>query len=335
MKLPKMKFSREADRWRIIKSALGGLNWVRKENYHRLTIPQVLTFGSRLAFRNFKFIPLFWLTNFALALVLTLPVFSLLQDSLAYSNLSDALYREFDNIWLIQFMVLNEKYMTVVPYTIFSIAGVYIIIQLFYTGGVLSVFINPPKNHHVDFFFGGVKYFYRFLKIAVIAFMMYILGLVLNEFFNLLIKSSFAYSSMAWLEFTLTLIRYLLFLLLIGIVSIISDYAKVVAVINDNNHAFRSIGIALLFIRKNFLRTLSVFLILFGLLAIGAVIYNLVDGLIPRSPVYLILLTFIIQQFLIIYRVIIRMYVYSSEVVLYQDLAAELTDYEVEEIPKS
>ncbi|MHC1736672.1 MAG: hypothetical protein AB9882_01525 [Ignavibacteriaceae bacterium] len=321
-------------RFRIIKSALGGLNWVKKEDPGRLTIPQVITYGSRLAFRNLKFIPLIWFTNFAFAFALTLPVFSLFQESLAWSRMSDLIYREFDYIWLIQFLIHNERYLSVVPYTIFSVAGIYIIIQLFYGGGLLSVFINPSKNHHVDFFFGGVRHFYRFLKIAFIAFILYIIALLISDALSYLIKAIFAYSSLTWLEFILTLLRYLLFLLLIGVVSIISDYAKVVAVVTDTSSALRSILGAFRFIHKNFWRALSVFLILFLFLIIGVVVYNLVDGLIPRSPVWLILLTFIIQQLLIIYRTIIRLYVYSTEVVLFQDIIAELSDFEMEEIPK-
>jgi len=172
------------------------------------------------------------------------------------------------------------------------------------------------------------------MKIAVVVFILYGVALFINEGLSILIKRVFAYSSLTWLEFVVTLLRYLLFLLIIGVVSIISDYAKVVSVVTDSEAGFRSISKAMLFIRKNFGRTLVVFLILFLFLVIGAVVYNLVDGLIPRSPVYLILLTFIIQQFLIIYRIIIRMYVYSTEVVLYQDLAAELSEYEVEEVTK-
>ena len=57
--------------------------------------------------------------------------------------------------------------------------------------------------------------------------------------------------------------------------------------------------------------------------AIGAVIYNIVSGTIPKAPFYFLILSFILQQTLIIFRLLIRMLFFASEVNVYKDLSAE------------
>ena len=61
-------------------------------------------------------------------------------------------------------------------------------------------------------------------------------------------------------------------------------------------------------------------------------LYNIVDSYIPKYPYYYMVLTFIIQQLLIIFRLLIRMLFYSTEVYLYIELSAELVTSNVEEI---
>ncbi len=292
----------------------------------------IIVKAARLVYPNFKFVILLWLTNFAFAVALSLPIYSLLQDNLGRSVLGDRLYLQFDFLWLIQFEKIYEKSLSVVPFTLFSVAGIYIFIQLFYLGGLLSVFTNTKKNHMVDFFYGGVKYFYRFVKIGIISFILYFLALNVDSLLNYFIKESFSNYPSSYYEFLLQFIRYLLFLLWLGIISIISDYSKITTVVKDQDKIYKSIIYAILFIKDNFSKVLALFLILFIFLVVGGIIYNLSEGYIPRTPFYFIILTFILQQFLIIFRVLIRMLVYSSEVNLYTELSAEVIYSKAEEI---
>ncbi|HPI37439.1 MAG TPA: hypothetical protein PK397_05800 [Ignavibacteriaceae bacterium] len=298
----------------------------------RLTLKQIIVLASRGVYKNKKFVILFWLTNFLFSVALTLPIFAMLQDSLSNSTLSSKIYWGFDTLWFIQFLSIYEKSLSVVPYTIYSVIGIYIIIQLFYLGGLLSVLINSQKNHFVDFFFGAVKYFSRFIKIAFFTFIFYFIALGINIVLDYMVRVFFLDSGSTLWEFVIQLIRYLFFLLLIGVVSIISDYSKIALALNDSTKTLKTIFRTILFIKENFGRVITVFLILFCFLAIGGIVYNLVDGLVPRSPIYWIVLNFIIQQLLIIFRVVIRMLVYSAGVVLYNDLSAEIIYSKAEEI---
>ena len=58
--------------------------------------------------------------------------------------------------------------------------------------------------------------------------------------------------------------------------------------------------------------------------ALGAVIYNLMIIYVPRAPYYFLILTFILQQLLIIFRLSITMFFYATEVFLFKDQDAEV-----------
>jgi hypothetical protein len=88
---------------------------------------------------------------------------------------------------------------------------------------------------------------------------------------------------------------------------------------------------ALKFLKKNFFRVLILFLIVASFVAIGGIIYNVVENFVPKTPVYMLIITFIIQQMLIILRFLIRMIFYSTEIIIFNDLQAEVVSPVVEE----
>jgi len=146
------------------------------------------------------------------------------------------------------------------------------------------------------------------------------------------IKQIFLEQENAVVEFIVQIVRYLFFLFLVSIVNIISDYTKVVILVVDSTKLFRSLYKSFQFIKKNFVKVVTVYFIMLVFVAIGATIYNLVDSFLPKKPVYFLLLTFLIQQLLIIFRALIRMYFYSTELLIYTDGEAEIVSPHFEEI---
>lgn len=297
-----------------------------------LSIKEILVNGSRMVFAHRKFLLLFWITNIVFAFVLSLPLFSVLQQGLAHSLINSNLSLGFDYTWYVQFRHIYRNSLDAIPILLYAFAGVYILVQLLYLGGLLSVFTNPKKNHVVDFFYGSVKYFIRFLKIAVFTFGLYFVVISLNVLIDFGIKQIFLEQENAVVEFIVQIVRYLFFLFLVSIVNIISDYTKVVILVVDSTKLFRSLYKSFQFIKKNFVKVVTVYFIMLVFVAIGATIYNLVDSFLPKKPVYFLLLTFLIQQLLIIFRALIRMYFYSTELLIYTDGEAEIVSPHFEEI---
>jgi hypothetical protein len=296
-----------------------------------MNIKNVISVGFRNAIANVKFLILLWMTNTIMSLVIVIPIYALLIDNLQHSLVSGKLAMQFDLIWYMQFMSLYKSTIRHLPLLLYGIVGMYIIVQTFYSGGLISIFNNPQKNHISDFFYGGVKYWYRFVKVLSVTLLFVVFAFMINNLLGDLIEWIFRERDYQLVEFILRSLRYLLLIFLIGIVLLISDYSKVVIGISDNTKIFRSIFEAIYFIKDNFFVVFVVFLIVSVMGAVGAIVYNIIDIFVPTEPFAFLFLTFILQQFLIIFRLLIRMLFVTTEVNLFKDISAKVIEAEVKE----
>ena len=297
-----------------------------------LQLKDIFRQAFRLVQRNRKFLWLYWGANLAFGIVLSLPIYYLLTDNLIHSSISDSLSYGFDYIWFLQFRNIYKTNIGEIPYMIYGIAGIYVLIQTFFLGGLISVYSNTKKNHYVDFFFGGVKYWYRFTKVLLLSLIFYVLAFELNDITGQLLTYLFANQEKIIFEFILRASRYLFLIFLIGMVTVAGDYMKVSLGTNDNGRIFPGIYPIMVFLKANFSRVFTVFFLIAIIGALGAIFYNLLNDLLPKSHYLYLLLTFILQQFLIIFRLSIKMLFTASEVILYKDINAQVIPAQVEEV---
>lgn len=287
-------------------------------------IREILRESWRLVLKNWFYIFLLWGTNIVLSLVLTIPIFSMLRDNLSHSLFSSKLAIQVDYFWLIQFQNSYNNMFNKLPILFFSIVGINLLIQKLYQGGLIAVLSNPKKNHISDFFYSGVKFWYRFVKVTLLAILILTIILLIDS----KLDSGIEYLTKAFnsvvLDLILRSIRYLILLFLIGVISIISEYAQIFLAIKDSQKigdAFKNI---FKLMRKRFWVVFATYLIVSIIGALGAIVYNIVAIYIPRSPFYFLILTFILQQMLIIFRLSITILLYATEVYIFKDFDAEI-----------
>lgn len=282
---------------------------------------QTIQQGIKLLFKNNKFIWLFWGANILFGVILSLPIYYILEDNLIHSVYSQKLSFGFDYTWYLQFMQLYKTTIGEIPYMIYGTVGVYILIQVFFVGGLISVFNIPGKNHYVDFFYGGVRYWYRFTKIMLISLIFYAIAFLINDYLGLLVKMLFS-DSARMTDFILRGSRYILLIFLIGLVSIISDYTKVAIAVRDSEGVWTEIINVIKFLVKNFYQVFLIYFLVACVGAAGALIYNFTDSFLPKTTYAYFGLAFILQQLLIIFRLFVKMLFVSTEVTIYKDLNA-------------
>ncbi len=295
-------------------------------------IKNVFTKATRLTYKNIHFLLLFWVTNFALAFALSMPLYSLLRNDLRNSILNSHLGGDFDFLWFSQFLKLNDKTVSSYPGLILIVVLIYNIIQVFFSGGLISVLSNSSKNHSVDFFYGGVKYFFRYLKIFLVAIALYFLAIMINLALEKMIFLIVDVYSYAALTILFDIIKNAFLLFLISTINIVSDYTKIAVCQSDLGKVYPAFKKALLFLRTNFKNSLVIFLICAVFVALGALTYNLIDNVIPKTTAALIIVTFFIQQLLVIFRFLIKILFYATEVVFYSESDAQVIDLQSVEI---
>jgi hypothetical protein len=288
------------------------------------SIKNTLVEGIRLVSYNIKFVLLLWGINTASAFILTVPVYYILADNLTYSSIGAAMNDGFDFTWFIQFEKIYETNLGELPLMIYGTVAIYVLVQTFFLGGLVSVFNFPNKNHMVDFFYGGVKYWYRFTKVTLVSIFFFAIAFKINDFLGDWIMWGFEDTESNMAEFFLRAFRYLILIFLIALITLIADYSKVALGITDRHRVISEIYNTMIFIKMSFSKIFLIFLIVALIGALGAVVYGYIDLVIPRSPYYFLILSFILQQMLIIFRLLVRMLFCSTEVTLYKDLSAEI-----------
>jgi len=153
---------------------------------------------------------------------------------------------------------------------------------------------------------------------------LYAAAFIANDLLGDLIGWAYSNSESVMGDFVIRSLRYIFLIFVIGVISIIADYSKVSLGVKDSYKIFREIYSAIIFIKKNFLKVFTVFLFVAILGALGAIFYNLLNRFIPRTPYYYLVIIFILQQMLIIFRLYIRMLFCATEVFLFKDLSAEV-----------
>ncbi len=291
-----------------------------------VTMKNILRDSIRTVYHNSKFVILIWAFNAASAFVLAVPIYTVLQDTLSHSLISERLLETFDYFWFIQFRHIYSVQLDQMPLSIYAVLGIYILIQTFFLGGIISVFNYPEKNHIVDFFYGGVKYFFRFVKVLFISLAFILIVLGLHDLWGYLIAKLFLESEKIYWEFAFQLIRYFIMVFLISIVILLSDYLKISLAVRDKTKIISEIKSAILFIKNNFNKVFTLFLLVSVIGVLGVLFYNIIQKFIPRTPAYFLILSFFIQQMLIIFRLLIRMLFYSTSVLLYKDLSAQVIE---------
>lgn len=297
----------------------------------KITVGSSLNLGLRSVLRNFKIVLIMWGVNSAFALILTMPVYYILSDNLGQSLLSENFGSSFDFIWYIQLRNIYQTGFQGLLYGFIAVASVYALTRTFFLGGLIAIFNFPEKNHVVDFFYGGVKFWWRFVKIVIISLFFFASAFIINDLLGDLIEWGYLDSEVVIFEVVLRSLRYLILVFLIGSVTLISDYAKVSIAVKDDKRVFRTIFESLVFLKRNFLKVFTVFFIVSSVGLAGLGIYNLTGTSIPQSPFYYLFLSFVIQQMLIIFRLVVRMLFCSTEVLLYKDLSAEYVQPEIKE----
>ena len=269
----------------------------------------VLSIAFQQTLRSDRILYVIYGVTLTLALVAALPFYNTLkiedQNSRAFLNLLNG----FDYTIFSDFM--NRSQRTLAP--LLSVGRwlglVYVFLSIFFAGGILARFMQPPALRSADLFTIGMfwqactYYVSRFLGLFVVTLLFVIVGgglwLVIGSIVGVALSDTFTERGQFWIG----LLFFSLFALTATFLLCIGDYAKVVMVQEDEQNPFRAFGRAGRLVLRNVGKTYGLYclLILLGTGLFG--IYFLIDEVILMSSWSTILLMFIVQQVLIFTRV--------------------------------
>jgi hypothetical protein len=209
------------------------------------------------------------------------------------------------------------------PPAIAGVAVAFAVVWTFLSGGILDRFARGRPVRTAAFFAACGVYFWRFLRLAVIvgaaywALFAWLHPFLFSTLWDRWTRDMASESNALGLRVGL----YVVFALALALVSIISDYAKVRAVVEDRRSMFGAVGAAMRFLRRRPFRA-------FGLYLLSAVASLLVMRLwysaAPAATVS-IGMAFLMTQVYLLVRVWAKLAWIAGEVVFFQGELAHAT----------
>lgn len=262
---------------------------------------------------------LFWLYGFNLlfAYLITLPLSMMLTKALDKTTAADKILQAFDYTSFTTIMDVFGKGVNL-ERTITTIGILYLIVNIFFAGGILKIFIEEKKFKLIDFLTGCVEYFNRFLRLFLIS----VLFLVLTILMYLLISKLFGLvtdnSTTEHLPFILFVLKIFLLGVLLAIVNMLFDYAKIMTVINDFYGMFKTVKQTIMFVMMSPRKTIGLYFSYLFTAIFLMIIYLFVESFISVTGWLTILIFFLWTQIFIITRIWIRMSFFAGQYSFYR-----------------
>lgn len=209
------------------------------------------------------------------------------------------------------------------PAAILWLGAAYLLLWLFLAGGIIDRYArNRPTRAH-EFFAACGVYFVRFLRLAPIialayyALFGYIHPLIFDDLYGWLTEGVTAERT----AFLYRVALYLVFGALLAGTSIIFDYTKVRAVVEDRRSMVGAMFSSVRFVRRNASRVISIYVANTLLFLAVLLVYALIAPGVGGTPLR-IWLGFMVAQIYLIGRLWVRLIWFASETALFQSRLA-------------
>jgi hypothetical protein len=206
---------------------------------------------------------------------------------------------------------------------ILGLGALYLVLQVFLTGGLLGV-LRAPQGHWTvrGLLHGSGFYFGRLLRVAVLAliadWLLFKLNLPFARWADRQAREAVSErAAMTWL-----LGRHLLLFLAIVFVNMVSSYAKVIVVVEERASAILAMLSSLAFCLGNLLRTIGQYVLILPIGIAAIAIWSFLDGNWATTGYKTQIVTLLMAEALVATRIALRLVLLASQVALYRRLNA-------------
>lgn len=270
----------------------------------------ILTQAFRRTAQNWQIVLLLFLVNFCLGLFIAFPAFNILQTESQNSLAFDKLVADFDFTVFTDFLRQSAKTLKPLLSLSAALALVYSIINVFFSGGILSQFTIRDTFRLPDFLKNSAHYFVRFLLLFLVQLLFFLLtALVSLVFFGVFGAIGYGGTEIkffAWMIFPI-IFTFLYFTYLLNV----GEYAKVLLHRDALLNPWKAFWKASNYVFRNF-KTMQVYWSVLLVTFLFLLFYLWLESSIGMTSGFTIWLMFLIQQGFVFGRVFIRIWNLSN-----------------------
>ncbi len=284
-----------------------------------MSIIQAIVKGMGTTVRKPRLLVILYVINVLFAVAVAAPLLFLVQRELGHSFLGSNV-RPVDIMWIGEAVL---KYQDALPALLGAMivgAALYLVLHIFLNGGIVGRLLDREGPTTIEPFFGDcARYFWRFVRVFLLScvFLFLTLGVVM-KLVSGLIRPAMESAATEWLPLILSNIHLLLALLLLSIVRMVVDYARIAVVADGERKVLRALRHALKFLGHRFFRAWALYLLLAVLSLAGMVVFHVVFDRLGTPAVSMVLAGLVWMQVYVVFRLWIRALFVSAQAEYYR-----------------
>ena len=285
--------------------------------------------GITLATFNWKMVLVLLFANIIFALPVALPMFMLVLQTAGNSVAAEKMLSDkLDVDWLTDVVNLQMSGSSfdatgLQTAALLAVAAlVYLLITTLLSGGILAVFASDNQRFTMREFWAGCgQYFWRLFRLMLISLFFYAAAIaiysVIYRWTGRIDDTATAYESVVYKRWT----GIAVLLIMLSMVNMLFDYARIGTVINDGRKMFRQAFSALKFTLRHFFSAFALYLLIgiIGLAVMALLVW--LRGSINQSSLPAGVLAILVGQLTIASRVWAGMAAFAGQMDLYRRLA--------------
>lgn len=270
--------------------------------------------GINSTFSRLKILSMLYVLTLIFALGIAIPFRGTISFDIGSSMAAIKLLKDFDYTTYSNFMHLFGDTIQPLYKAAFLFGILYVIFFVFFSGGIISS-MKHETNSLSQFWADSWTYFSRFFRVFLYSFltMIFVTLIVFIPTSAIIAAISNNVKSEAT-YFYIIISALLIFLILISIIVLVSDYAKIMMTGDNALRPFRTMLRAVSYVFKHFF---SVYGMNFLFIITGValfVLYNIIADKYWMTSGLSIFIVFLIQQIFVLGRIFLKISVYGGEV---------------------
>jgi len=275
--------------------------------------------GVGTTFRKSRLLAILWIITTVYAMAIAYPLLRLVQAELGYSFLGSNV-RPVDLTWLGEAVLKYQDAMPALLGGIVIPALVFLALYVFLNGGIIGRLLDREGRPTLQAFFSDCgRYLWRYvlLFLASLVFLVLTFGVILR-LLSALMGPFLESARTEWPLIILRNLHFLVALLLLSIVHMIFDYARIAVVADEETKALKALGQALKFLKKRFFRAWAIYLLIIAGFVAGTVAFYAVFGRLASPTVLFLVLGFIWMQLYVVFRIWVKTLFFAAQAEFYK-----------------
>ena len=270
-------------------------------------ILKALAIGMGTSARKPRVVAVLYVFNIVFAAAVAAPLLAVAQAELGHSFLGSNV-RPLDLNWLGEAALRYAAAAPALTAGLIIALGIYAALQVFLNGGVVGRLLDKEGRATLGAFFGDCgRYLGRNARLFLVSavFLVLSFGVALR-----LVAAAFVPlkegAATEWLPLILSNVHLLLTLLVLSVVRMVVDYARIAVVADDERRVLKALRHALTFLRKRFFRAWALYLLVVALTLAGTAAFAVLLGPLGRPTAGAVVAAFLLMQAYIVFRLWVR-----------------------------